>query len=85
MLDKYTDQELEQELKRRKEQEELKSQRPKPRKNIQIAAIVDYCESYMDALQSGEYRDDDDHYLFEFVVGHVYGKEVWDWINKIIE
>ena len=78
MLENYSKEELE----RRSEIQELNSQRPKV-KTFSSQRIVDICENYMDSLEKGENREDDPHYMFEDLLITVYGKDVFDWINKV--
>jgi len=36
----------------------------------------------MSGVESGETREDDDHYMYEALLQAVYGTNVFDWINK---
>ena len=84
-MKKFTDEELEQELARRKEEKE-KAERPKPTTmdSIDGASIVRACEEYMDNVAEGR-PEPDEHYIVEVTLKAVYGKNVYDWINKQYE
>lgn len=56
--------------------------------NIPLHNLIKSCQEYIDFIDSvGEdYSedglDDFEHRIFETAVTAVYGREVWDWINK---
>lgn len=76
-LSEYTTQELEKEIKIRKESvpEELTVK--------DWTNVEDQAKGIVKSIRDGGYADDDDpHYLFEAVMETVYGKEIWKWYNR---
>ena len=47
--------------------------------------VYDYANKYINDLAEKGYVDDDlEHYIFEAVMTMVFGKNVWDFINKAL-
>jgi len=46
--------------------------------------LRDVCIEYIDFIDGDDYHEDNDyaHYIFEAALETVYGKNVWNWINK---
>lgn len=77
-----TDEELEQELERRK-QKQAREERPKIQTAINWLPLITCCEEYMNELEVTGYVDEDsEHYIYEAAIEAIYGPNVWNWINK---
>jgi len=65
-----------------------KSEEPKPELirngDVELTALRHICKSYIDFINSDDYHEDNDydHYIFEEAVKAVYGKDIFDWVNK---
>lgn len=81
-----SDEELEQELERRKEKSEKTSALPvpKPLANIDWARVISIAqEGVQNLARDRPYLDDDfDTWVFEAVMEAVYGKNIWKWWNS---
>lgn len=73
---------LQQELKKR----ESHKDKPEPLEQgmIDFSAIIESTEIYMKEVAEGECSDhsDAENNIVETVLGAVYGKDVYDWINR---
>ena len=89
MLNKFTDQELYDELRKRQEIEDARrAKKPKLKNPICIGELVSNCEKYIDKLYKDGWIDDNfPIYIFEVAMKTVFGKDVIDWIreNKIMK
>ena len=82
MLKSFTDEELQAEIERRKEEKALP--KPKAVENPDFSMVVDYCKSYIDDLYNKGWVDDDmEYYVFEAAIQAVFGKDIFDWIKKM--
>lgn len=84
MLDNLSIEELEKELKRRKE-EERKNKIPKLLETLDPNhEFIKLCVKYInDIAKNGNKEDDDtDHYIYEEALKYLFGDNVFDWINK---
>ncbi len=81
MLREYSEKQLFDELKRRRE---LRRARPTKLPRILLDGLMARCDEYMNALEN--YSEDADvdgqHYIFEAAIEAFYGKAAWDWINS---
>jgi len=52
-----------------------------------LAKIANEAREMLDYYESDEYHEDNDlgHYLVETVLQTIYGKDVYDWINKVTD
>lgn len=82
-IDEYSDEELEQEIARRKTAATIVSI-PIMFQTPDFQPLITICISYIQEIAKGEEgrTKDFDHYIYETAMECVYGKEVWDWINK---
>lgn len=59
--------------------------RPIPNKNIDVEFIIEAAEEIIDFYESDDFHEDRisdyHHYLVEEIMKHVYGEDVYDWIN----
>ena len=55
---------------------------PKPLENIGWGSLVESLDSYLIELSKGNYDSDDEHYIYERVLETVYGKDIWNFVNK---
>ena len=83
-LSKISKEELKEEIeKREKEEEEREKPLPLPMIDQDFTQVIKLCESYINDLDKDGWVDEDmDHYIFEAAMEAVYGKSVWEWINK---
>lgn len=83
-LEEYSDEQLQNELRERKNQLAV-SKRPKVVKdNDSLRELVNLCEDYINFIDSEEYHEDNDydHYIFEKAMEFIYGSTIWDYINS---
>ena len=76
--------ELEAELERRK-REKSESEKPKLiTENVDLSGLIMTCQEYIDCLHNDNYcdREDSEHYIYEEALKALYGKSIFDWINK---
>jgi hypothetical protein len=79
-LDDLTMEDLENELVRRKK--EL-AKRPEALLKPDYSAISRYAESIINTIAKEGYPPKDHkHYCYEIVMETVYGRQVWEWLNK---
>ena len=79
-IDLFTDQELQEELNRRKEEAT-----PKPKLSYTLRDLEERCSEYIDKLARGEGSwedDDDEHEIFVVALEMIYGKDVMTWVNN---
>lgn len=82
-LDDYTTDDLKKEIEKRKEEVKIK---PVPL-NMALNDRSDFaetkkaCMEYIQEIANGK-SDIDKEFVFESAMEAVYGKDVWDWVNK---
>lgn len=83
-LSEYSAEELQSELKRRNEFVESPVQEPlpQPMNNPSYDLLHTMCVDYVKSVAEDKVDDDHSHYIFEAAIEAVYGKDIWDWINK---
>ena len=76
--DKFTDEELEEELQRRKS-----PPWPLASEDVNISNIRNHAKNYLESIyKNGCPPKDAEHFMFESVMTTFYGNDVWNWINK---
>jgi len=81
-LSDYSDKQLKAELETR---EENRKSRPVLIPNPDLARLRQLCESYINTLATKRYEPKDyKHYIYEEVMIAFYGKDVWNFINKVL-
>lgn len=85
ILADYSTEDLERELTSRKQ-----IKRPKPlshgthEKADSFCMIRDYCETFLkEAEKDRRFEKDTEHYLYEYVLEIIYGKDIWHWHSEI--
>jgi len=62
---------------------------PKQLEQVDLEAITDTCENYLQWIISDNYHEDKDrdheHIIYETVLEAVYGEDIWEWVNKQID
>ena len=82
-IEKYSKEEL---LERIKELEELERVPPKQLDRMEEDKIRRCCVEYIEGLSKKEYQSENHkQYIFESALEAVYGKDVWEWVNKMYE
>jgi hypothetical protein len=82
MLSGISTNDLEAELKKRKEAEKVLSI-PAQLEKQDFGPLQEICQNYIDGLASRGYADEDyHHYIYETAMECIFGKKVWQWINK---
>jgi hypothetical protein len=83
-LDQFSDGELEAEVTRR---EKIRSAPPNPRPDEEIdwERVKNSALEYIQLVNENKRVDNSEHFIFESVVMAVYGKDVWEWINKRLQ
>ena len=77
LLGKFTDDELEEELERRKEPPD-----PLPPSNDALVILHRLARSYLTSISdNGRPSKDAEHFIFETVMKTLYGPDIFDWIN----
>lgn len=78
-LKDFSEEELKGELERR---EKVRNQRPRPQ-GSDFSPLVEWMESGMDHVEQHNCEPKDfEHYVFETAMNCVYGKDVWEWLNR---
>ncbi len=82
-LKSFTDDELQQELGRRQAKIKKES-KPKPLDNINWDDVIAHANDIISDIDNGSYHEDNDdtQYMYEGVMTAVFGKDIFDWINK---
>ena|SRR5579859_2002368 len=57
---------------------------PKPPEDIDWSAVTKLAKDHIEQIANGKYHEDNDdkQWFYETVMTTVYGKNVFDWINK---
>jgi hypothetical protein len=48
----------------------------------QLEALRDACKNYATQIGGGFVRNDAEHWIFEAAIELVYGKDIWEWMNR---
>jgi len=81
-LDKFTDEQLDEELIRRA-REKAKAAMPKPTLIQNWTPLTDYILHAADQVNTQGYEPKDfEHYCFEMALEAVFGSDIWQWWNK---
>jgi hypothetical protein len=63
------------------------SNRPKCRAELFSALgetnLLKTCEAYLDECENKEIDSDTEHFIFEEVMGFIYGKDIWSYVNGL--
>jgi len=78
-LDQFSDDELELEVKRR---EKIRNAPPTPLEEINWNIVREAAVEYIQLVDENKRVDQSEHFIFESVIMAVYGKDVWNWVNK---
>ena len=77
-LEKYTDEDLEEELERRRSPPD-----PLASEDINISNLRTHAENYIKYIHEiGCSTKDAEHLIFEVVMTTFYGKDIWPWLRK---
>ena len=71
------------EIEKRK-QEKKEQERPKILTDISLYNLKKLAESYLNSVEAGQTREDDEHWFYEEVLETLYGKNIWKWINSFM-
>ncbi len=80
-LDQFSDDELRGEVGRR---EKIRNAPPPPLEEIDWSIVKNLALDYISIIERNTKAGDIKHYVFEAVIQAVYGKDVWEWVNKIL-
>ena len=81
-LENISTKQLEIELEQRRKREK-EGTKPKQVENPNWMPLREICQEYINCLDSEEYCDDDfSHYIYETALRALFGKNVFDWVNK---
>lgn len=80
-FENFTDEQLEEELNRRKK---MRAETPQVRQNIDWSEVMSQAAAEVEAITSGEYNEDEDdkQYMYEAVMTAIYGSDYFEWANK---
>jgi len=79
-LSEITTKDLEEELKRRREE------KPKMKEDIDFEPLKKECQDYIDNIQEYSGREMDvEHTIFEIALEAIFGNEVFDFVNLILD
>lgn len=82
MLNNCTAEQLQQELDKRKRQKD-EAERPKQLEDVDLTQLRESCQYQIDHLATHGYTAKDaDHYIYEAAMIAIFGKGVFQWINK---
>ena len=58
--------------------------KPQQLENIDLTALKEICQDYIDSFDATDYCDDNDfeHYIYETAMTTIYGKDIWKYINE---
>lgn len=60
-----------------------KLNKPEPVKNPNFNNLIEQCVDYIDQIEEHEWIDSDwSHYVTEEALKAVFGKDIYEWINK---
>lgn len=78
LLKKFTDDELENELKRRRQAPD-----PLESEDVNISNIRKHAKEYIESVhKTGRPPKDAEHFIFESVMATFYGNDIWSWLNE---
>ena len=80
-LSHYSDDTLQKELNRRKENQDL-NDKPVANEEIPTEEIKTLCLKHIDEIENGEIDRGTEHYIYEAAMEAVFGKDVWQWVNR---
>lgn len=81
-ISEFTVEELQEEISRRKEKERL-ANKPQPLVNPDLIRLKRVVGQYIEEIYNEVYGDSDiSNYIFEEAVKAIYGKKIFNWINK---
>ena len=80
-VDEMSEVELTEELLRRKKAREA-AETPKLLENPDLTGLIRTCQGYIADVKKGRTDEDDPHYIYEEALKALYGKDVFNWINK---
>lgn len=84
-LERYSNAELEEELRFRKIQEEEKKKKPQQFEILDLTPLRTILRDYIDEATENNYVSDDfEHNIFETAMNVFYGVDVWDYINEVL-
>ncbi len=75
----YSDDEIEQEVARRKR---LRETMPKPKDTIDYGLVLAFAKETIKDIDIGEFDNDTHSTMFEIVMESIYGPDVWAWIQE---
>jgi hypothetical protein len=58
--------------------------KPHPVMNIILQPLVNICSSHIDEVMNNNEDDDMEHYIYEVAMETIYGKDIFDFINRVI-
>ena len=80
MLNKYSDEDLQQELKHRKKR---RAEKPVELITQDFTNLRKCCQEYINGLAKNQVvHIDQEHWIFEAAMEAVFGKKVWEYINN---
>ena len=82
-ITKLSTKELEEELAIRKARAEAE-QAPKPIPNPNFNSVRNLCIDHVKNLANGGSHEDSTQYIYEAAMECIFGRSVWDWVNKKI-
>lgn len=82
-IEQFSNAELLAELKRR-EYQAIDQAKPKAVADPDLSDLRQTCQAYIDAVAMRDYVDEDlPHWIFEAAMKAIYGKDVFNWINRV--
>ena len=79
-LTEYTEEELENELKLRKNDNNF----PKKLDKYDLKDLEEICKEYLNKVRKGiVIGNESNYYIVECAIETIYGEKIWDWINLI--
>lgn len=61
---------------------ELKSKLPEPLTGIHFTDVIKLAKQHLQDIANNDRDDDMPHYIYEGVMIAIYGKDIFDWMNK---
>jgi hypothetical protein len=56
-----------------------------PLEDIDYSKVKKECEVHIQEIADGKVDTDAEHWIYEAAMEAVYGKDVWNWVNKMLK
>ena len=83
-IEEYSEDELYNELERRRKIEKVKVQAetPKVKDNPELTDLIQVCQEYVDGCINNNLDEDQEHWIFEEAMKAIFGDKIFQFTNK---